>query len=538
MERLANRVILLWGWRRALLAIASGAFAALALPPVSFVAALFVSFPLLVWLMDGLSTAPGSGFLARSRSTILIGWLFGFGYFVAGLWWLGSALLVEADEYAWALPLAVLGLPAVLAIFYGLATWIAGLFWSDGFGRLTALALGFGLAEWLRSFVLTGFPWNAIGYGVMPIPLMMQTDQVIGLFGVSALAVFVAAAPALLGTRRGMLTGLALALALACAHLGYGAYRLSDAPPLGAAAEAGPSEAGDISVRIVQPVIDQAQKMDINDRVAVFQEHLDLTALPPRQGQRRPDIIIWPETSVPFILTQYRDALVRIADVLQDGQILLAGVVRTEDGPPGEPPRYYNSVYAIDSQGQILAAADKVHLTPFGEYLPFESIFNALGIGNIVNVPGGFTAGAGHALLTLPGGQTFYPLICYEAIFPDEIEPSSASVSALLNITNDAWFGNTPGPYQHFLQSRLRAVETGRSLIRGANNGISAYVDPYGRIVSKINLDDKAVLDSTLGRFPVSKWDNYTRNNNFWLIISTLLVIAIVSRLGPKLHLN
>lgn len=532
MERLANRIMLLWGIRRAALAVLAGAFAALAMPPFSFVAALFVSFTLLVWLMDGSATEPGAGFLARSRSTFSLGWLFGFGYFVAGLWWLGNALLVEADEFAWALPLAILGLPAFLALYYGLATWIAGLVWSDGFGRLAALGLGFGLAEWLRGFLLTGFPWNAIGYGVMPIPLMMQSDRIIGLFGMSALTVFVAAAPALFGTRRGMLGGLSIALLLACAHLGYGAYSLSQVPLQG------PSDGQDVSIRIVQPAIDQARKMDINDRVAVFEEHLALSSLPPKPGARRPDIIIWPETSVPFILTQYRDALVRIADVLQDGQILIAGVVRIEDAAPGQPSRYYNSIYAIDSQGQILSAADKVHLTPFGEYLPFEAFFNSLGIGNIVDMPGGFSAGTAHSLLTLPSGQSFYPLICYEAIFPDEITSAIAASSAILNITNDAWFGNTPGPYQHFQQSRLRAVETGIPLIRAANSGISAQVDPLGRIVKQIPFDQRGVMDSTVGRLSVSKWNNYGRQNNFWLIILSLALIAVISRLGLKIRLN
>ncbi len=532
MERLAQRVILLWGVRRVLVAILAGAVGALALPPVSFVAALLISFTLLVWLMDGSATAPEAGLMARWRMTFLIGWCFGFGYFVAGLWWLGNALLVDSEEFAWALPLAIFGLPAVLGVFYGLATWLAGLLWSDGFGRLAALALGFGLAEWLRSFLLTGFPWNAVGYGVMPIPLLMQSSHVIGIFGVSMLAVFVMGSPALFGTRRGMVPGLTIALCLAIAHVGYGAWRLDTASaPIQEGAQP-------LTVRIVQPVIDQARKMDINDRVGVFEEHLALTALPPKEGQRRPDVIVWPETSVPFILTQYRDALVRIGDVLQDGQILIAGVVRTEDAAPGQPPRYYNSMYAIDSQGQIIAAADKVHLTPFGEYLPFESFWNGLGITNVVDMPGGFTAGTAHTLIALPSGQTFYPLICYEAIFPEEITAAVRQASALLNITNDAWFGNTPGPYQHFLQSRLRAVETGLPLIRAANNGISAYVDSYGQIIRQIEYDQKGIIDSTLSRPAVSKWDNYSRQTNFWLIFVVLSLIAGISRSGLKFSFN
>ena len=534
MERIASKVILLWGVRRAILAILAGALGALALPPFSFIGALFVSFTLLVWLMDGAASAPGTGFFARWRSNFWLGWLFGFGYFVAGLWWLGNALLVDAEGFAWALPLAIFGLPACLAIFWGLATWLAGCLWSDGFGRLAALAVGFGLAEWLRGFLFTGFPWNTIGYGVMPIPLMMQSAGPIGIFGVSTLAVFVLSAPALLGTRRGLAGGLTLAAVLAAVHLGYGAYRLSAAPAPTADAQGEQP----LTVRIVQPVIDQARKMDNSDRVSVFEEHLALSALPPKDGARRPDVIIWPETSVPFILTQNRDGLTRIGDMLSDGQILIAGVVRAEDAVPGQPPRYYNSIYAIDSQGQIIGAVDKVHLTPFGEYLPFEDLLNSWGIGNVVEMPGGFTAGTRHALMTLPSGRSFYPLICYEAIFPDEIEPLVAGAAALLNVTNDGWFGDTPGPYQHFQQARLRAVENGIPLIRSANNGISGVVDAFGRVEQGLALNQKGVIDATLGGSPVPVWDSYGRQTHFWLIVVALFLIAGISRFGFKFRLN
>lgn len=533
MERLAGKVILLWGVRRALLAVFAGAVGALALPPFSFVAALFVSFTVLVWLMDGCATAPGSGIFVRCRSTFFLGWLFGLGYFVAGLWWLGNALLVDGDEFAWALPLAILGLPAFLAIYYGFATMLAGLLWSEGFGRLAALAVSFTAAEWLRGILLTGFPWNAIGYGVMPIPIMMQSAHAVGVLGVTACAVFVLATPALLGTRRGLATGMAVSIMLTAAHFGYGYYRLSQ-PPKEAKAGADAS----VTIRIVQPSIDQSRKMDNRERQAVFEEHLALSAQPSKPGQKRPDIIVWPETSVPFLLTENRDALSRIADVLEDGQILVAGVVRAEGGAAGQPTRYYNSIYAIDSQGQIVGAADKVHLTPFGEYLPYETLWNSLGINNIVNMPGGFTAGSARSLMTLPGGRTIYPLICYEAIFPDEITPEVEKASFVLNLTNDAWFGNTPGPYQHFLQSRLRAVETGLPLIRAANSGVSAIINPHGEIIQGLDFDQKGFLDSTLGGLSVSDWNSYTRNTNLGLIVLSLFLIAGISRLGYKIKLN
>lgn len=528
MERIADRVILVWGYKRVLLAILAGAFGVLALPPIGFFAAMFVSFTLLVWLIDGAAAAPDSGIIGRLWPSFVTGWLFGFGYFVAGLWWLGHALMIDAEEFAWALPLAIFGLPAVLAIFYGLAAALARILWSDGVGRIAALAASFGLLEWARSVLFTGFPWNAIGYGMTPVPVMMQSAHIIGIMGITALSVFVFAAPALLGTKQGAKTGISLALLLLAAHVGYGAYVLYGAPtPVAATSGKSPV------IRLVQPMIDQSAKMDSDaDRAAIFEKHLKLSAEAPKDGGRKPDIIVWPETAIPFILTDNQDALTRIADTLDDNQVLLAGAVRAEDMGPGNPPRYYNSIYVIDGRGQIIAASDKVHLVPFGEYMPFESLLSEFGIQNIVEMPGGFSAAATRQLLTLPSGLKLYPLVCYEIIFPGEMTGDIGSASAILNITNDAWFGATPGPYQHFQQARVRAVETGLPLIRDGNSGISALVSPRGEIIAGLSLNETGFIDATLDSFASPTHLPLSRETYFWLIETLLLAIAMASRFG------
>ncbi len=220
MERLAGRIILLWGWQRAFAAFAAGALLVLAQAPYDFFAVGFVSFPVLVWLLDGTTLESSGGVLRRLRPAFAVGWWFGFGYFLAGLWWIGGALLVEADEFAWALPLAVVGIPLILAFFYGLATAVARSIWSSNIGRIAALAFGFALAEWLRGFLFTGFPWNAIGYAAMPVPLLMQSDAVVGMNGMNALAVFVFAVPALLAGRRHLRFSFAVAVLLVAAGVG------------------------------------------------------------------------------------------------------------------------------------------------------------------------------------------------------------------------------------------------------------------------------------------------------------------------------
>ncbi|ATU93907.1 apolipoprotein N-acyltransferase [Phyllobacterium zundukense] len=517
MQRLAGKVILLSGWKRVALAFLMGALASFALPPYDFFAVCFISFPVLVWLIDGAVDNAGSGPVRRLLPAAMVGWWFGFGYFVFGLWWIGNALLVDAENFAWAIPFAVLGVPALLAFFYAFAAALARLFWSDGLGRVLALAFGFGMAEWLRSFVLTGFPWNAVGYAAMPVPVLMQSSIIVGLMGMNALAVIVFAMPALFADRRDLKTGLVLALILVCAHVGFGVYRLGTATV----------EAKGPQVRIVQPSIAQDLKWDANARQGIFDKFLAMTGEAPKDGKPQPQVIIWPETSVPYILTKAPEALKSIADVLKDGQVLLAGAIRMEEPSGNEDPLYYNSIYAIDSDGEITGAADKVHLVPFGEYVPLESILRKLGVSEVVELPGGFTAATTRRSLPVLDGFNALPLICYEAIFPAEMAYQGPPADAIVNVTNDAWYGDTPGPYQHFRQAQLRAVEQGLPLVRAANNGLSGVVDPYGRIIDALALDAVGVVDVTLPgkvQLPLSEDSRWYQ---FWVVIGMVLIATL-----------
>ncbi|CAN7309040.1 apolipoprotein N-acyltransferase [Mesorhizobium sp. LjNodule214] len=493
MQRLAGRIILLWGWRRALVAFLAGALAVLAQAPYDFFAVCFVSFPLLVWLLDGSTGEASDGWLRRLKPAFAIGWWFGFGYFLAGLWWIGQALLVEADSFAWALPFAVVGIPFALAFFYGFATVVARLLWSNDIGRIAALAFGFGLAEWLRDFLFTGFPWNAVGYAAMPVPLLMQSVSVTGMIGMNALAVFIFSLPALVAGRRHLRLGFGLLVLLVAAHVGFGYVRL--AMPVEPATRS-------IDVRIVQPDVDLSEKWDASVRDRIFATLLGLSAKEPEPGHAKPQLILWPETSVPFLFTERPDALTALGDMLGEGQMLIAGVVREEGGSAaGAGSRYYNSVVAINDKGEITDAVDKVHLVPFGEYLPFAGLLGRFGIEQLVAGPMNFAAGNERHPITLPDGVRALPFICYEVIFPDLVAVDATSSELIVNVTNDAWFGDTPGPYQHFRQAQIRAVENGLPLLRAANNGISAVVDPRGRIVDALAVDVRGAIDV---RVPIS----------------------------------
>ena len=526
MERIAERIMLSWGMRRALLAFAAGAFAALGLPPVSFFPVLFVSFPVLVWLIDGAAGSADASLIGRLAPAFWTGWWFGFGWFTAGLWWIGTGIPSYDPALAWAVPLALIGLPAALAIFMALGVAAARLLWSDGIGRIAALSASLGLADYLRGFLFTGFPWNPLGLPAMPVPLMMQSVEVIGYAGMSILSVFVFSAPALIGTRRGAVGGMVAALALMCVHIGYGALRLgpgmlsqTQEPPLPV-------------VRIVQPAIQQNEKFAPGEQERIFGKLLEMSMIPPTDGLRRPDYIIWPETALPFILAENPAALSRIEAMLQVGQTLVTGAVRAEEGAAGTPVRYYNTIHVIDDAGQISGGADKAHLVPFGEYLPFDSFFRGIGLRPVAEAFGGYVAADRRALLALPGGLSAVPLICYEAIFPDLAGIEGQRGSFLLNLTNDGWFSGTPGPSQHLQHARLRAVEMRTPMVRAANSGISAVIDPQGRIVSGLPDGVEGVIDVEMPAQAVSFWANEFREFNFWLLCAMMVVVAFVARTG------
>lgn len=536
-ETYAHRLLLLWGWPRRFVALAAGACSALALAPIHAAPILFLTLPVLVLLIDGAVVAGPRG-VRRLRPAAVTGWWFGFGYFFAGLYWVGIAFFAEGrSELVPLMPLAIAGLAAGLALFTALGTLIARLLWSDSPTRIFALAVGLGASEWLRGHVLTGFPWNLLGQAVAFTDVTAQGASVVGVYGLTFAGIAVFAAPAILtdeGGRRPWLRWLTVALVtiLAAADIGWGVYRLSGAAPVGQAVLT------DARIRIVQPNIDQAAKWSPEKK----QEALDKLATlsdrktdPQTLGAISFSEIVWPETALPFFLTEEPEALARIADLLSPGTILLTGAPRVEPaddlGDGGR--RYYNSLFAIDDTGAIRAAYDKVHLVPFGEYMPFEAILRRFGIGELFRGIGGFSPGPRHNLITLAGHPPFSVLICYEAIFPGEVLPDNGRPDYLVNITNDGWFGRSSGPYQHLDATRMRAIEEGLPVVRAANTGISAIIDAYGRTVASLPLGEEGVLD---GFIPSEHPKTFFQRGEaaFLLALSVFFILLSLMRNGKR----
>jgi apolipoprotein N-acyltransferase len=485
-------IILAWGWKRAIIALAAGAVSALAMAPFNAWPVLFVTFPVAVWLIDGAAAGKRRGVPAAAMA----GFWFGLGYFVPGLYWTGNAFLVDAPTFAWLMPFAVFGLPAYLALFPALGFALARLIWTRDASRVLALAVGLTVSEWLRGHVLSGFPWNAYGYALSEPLALAQTASLIGLWGMTFLSVAIFASPAVLidGSSRGRKPWIApvAALALLVAMGVYGAARLALQP----------TELTRVRLRIMQPNLQQDVKFNYAAKAEVMQKYLTLSdraSGPQSTGVRDAQILIWPESAFPFFLTREADAMAQIAELLPKGTVLMTGSVRAPDGPPGaRVSRAYNSIYLIDHDGSVLSVYDKLHLVPFGEYLPLQAWMEKLGFVQLTKVHGGFIPGARRRVMEIPQAPSALPLICYEAIFPGNLAASDDRPGWIVNLTNDGWFGNSTGPYQHLQQARLRAIEEGLPVVRAANTGISAVIDPSGRIVARLGLGIEGVLDASL----------------------------------------
>ena len=515
---LSHRVVLATGWARRAIALASGACGALAMAPVGFVPAMAVSLTVAVWLVDGAerTATARSGARRHAWPTLACafgaGWWWGFGYFAAGLYWLGAAFLVDADKTAWLMPLGVVALPAVLAVYAGLAFALARALWSPGPARVLALAFALLVTELLRGALFTGFPWNELGMALGTNLVLAQGASAVGLHGLTALSVPIFAAPATLADRdargRRSLAPTAMAALALIGLAGFGAWRLSGGPV---------GDVPGVRLRIMQPDVFGDGEFTFENKDALLANYLalsDRATAAYRTGLADVTHLIWPESPFPFILSRDPDALDAIGRVLPKDTVLVTGAARVEGSQtsPKDPPRYFNAIQVLGHDPATGAAAvgdtyDKVHLVPFGEYTPLVGLLERLGISQFVPIPGGFTPGSRHRLLRVPGLPPVVPAVCYEAIFSGALLspgglPNEGGLErgAILNVSDDGWFGRTAGPWQHLAQARLRAVEQGLPLIRAANTGVSAIIDPYGRILEELPLGTAGVLDGFLPR--------------------------------------
>lgn len=457
--------------KRLLAAFLLGILMTLSLPPIGF-------FPVL------LLCVPAFLFLARRSETklksFLTGWLFGCGYFIFGLYWVSAALFVDIEQWKWVLPLSLVAGPAVLALFYGFIPLLSHR-WKDNAAAhaLITVAAWSGI-EWLRGHILTGFPWNLAGYTWNHAPPIMQISSVTGIYGLTLLTLFWAATPSYAGHKK----LLRFSLTLFAVVVLSGALRLYLHPAV---------QNGKHTVRIVQANIPQTMKWDKDEDWRNLEKHVKLSG----ESKNPVTFVVWPETAVTSDLKLFPEIARYISMKMPEKSIGLLGSLRVTYDMHGRE-NFHNSVTALGGKGEVLGTYNKFHLVPFGEYIPFRGKLNmtplALAIANI----GDFTPGDGNKTLKIDGLPPVSPLVCYEAIFPREVVDQNDRPDWMVNVTNDGWYGKTAGPHQHFEITRVRAIEEGLPLARAANTGISAMIDPLGRVIARTELGQETYIDAIL----------------------------------------
>jgi apolipoprotein N-acyltransferase len=500
------------------LCLAAGAVSAAALPPLSWLPVLPLGLGLLYLAWAAADAAP-----RPARRRFLVGWAFGLGYFSAGLYWVAYAFLVDAARFGWMIPFALAGLGLGMGLFPAAAALAAGFLRPLPILRWAGFAAAWVILEWVRGWLLTGFPWNALGSVWAPFPAFSQAAAGIGMFGLSWLTVLAGTAPAAgamgaFGPARGLVRGCGV-LAVIVAAQGLGGWARLPAGPA-------PVQPG-VALRLVQPNIPQVLKWQPEERRENLYRQVMLSRTPGWEGRTH---VIWAETASTFPVDLPQDAFVRhlVAQAVPvNGWLILGAPRRT---PAGEPFRLWNSVVAVDAEGTLGGIYDKAHLVPFGEYVPGSGL---LPVGKLAAGRIDYSPGPGLRTLRLAATPPFSPLVCYEIIFPGAAVDAADRPAWIVNVTNDAWFGLSAGPHQHLAAAALRAVEEGLPVARAANTGISAVIDPYGRVVGRIELGSEGVLDADLpAPLPPTPFARFGNAMPLFLVSGFLMIINFLACRG------
>ena len=497
-------------WRVPLVSFLAGALLTSSFSPLSFLPGAFLAFPLMIFLLDRAKDA---------RQAFGSGWWTGFGLFSVGLTWIGHSFTQQDNVPVVLAPFAILALAGLMALYVAFMFWVSKKLWTYHPVRVLLFAAVWVLFEFARGFLFTGFPWHLVGTIWADWITVAQSASLLSIYGLSTLTVLVASAPAALIGRNIRMSNIAVGVVpfvILAIFTVWGHMRLSSAET---------KYDLSVSLRLVQANVKQGEKWRSHLIDDHFDRHMRLSRGDSDRGRAEGiKLLIWPETAVQRETFDRDGSLLRwrMSRLLEFGSYAITGAPRYESTPDGV--NYFNSLFAFNSRGQLYARYDKTHLVPFGEYLPFQGLLNALGLQQLT---GGvaFTPGMQPQTIRLPGVPPFSPLICYEIIFPGQVFDPADRPEWLLNVTNDGWFGLTNGPYQHLGLARFRAIEEGLPVVRAASTGVSAVIDGYGRTVSRLGVDRTGVLDSPLPQ--ALEVPSVSTGMKMLLVFATVLLVIL-----------
>ncbi len=502
-----NSVADLSAKKRALVAFIFGAISVMGLAP-------FFLWPLYIIAFSAFSLL--LYYSQNKKQAFWAGWSFGFGYFVFGLYWISLALHVDWAMWWWLTPFAAIALPAVLALYYGLASILTTYTKTNKLGFALGTAVIFSLFEYIRGWAFTGFPWNLPSYIWVDSPV----GQNLSWLGAYGLNIFAFLTASLLGMalvdKRYAYAPLVMLLLL----YGFGAARTHNINQ---------TFDGDKTILIVQPNIAQIEKWDKSKELQHFEKLLDLT----RNGNT--DYILWPETALTVKKSAVPALRTYLKDVVATDQILFTGVTDARSTNEEFEFFFYNSMIGINAESDIEWQYNKHHLVPFGEYVPFRKYLKFGGLAQTLSATGDFKAGPGPQSLKVDDDFSISPLICYEIIFPGRVTAQGDRPDLLVNITNDGWYLKSLGPYQHLAMARARAIETGIPVARAANTGVSALIDPYGQIVLQLALQTDGTINSSVPhKIKAPIYFRY-KEKIFWALVFALMFIMLIFKGGAGL---
>lgn len=483
----------------------AGGIADLAQAPFYIFLVLLLSFPVFFKILNTAN---------NKKQAFKIGWMFGFGYFVFGLYWIANSLLVDAEKFAWLIPFAVCGIPFGLAIYIGLMAIVYHVLakrnihyhWSN----IILFALLWVIFEILRAYLFTGFPWNLIGYTSLAMMNFAQVGAIGGVYLLSFCVIILSLMPLYYKQIR-----IALPVLLIFIYgYSYGVQHQELKRP----------DAKKAKIVIFQPNVEQSLKWDPLAAKKQFIENIDANS---KKEFKDADILLWPETGVPYYLNRQQLVAELLQRVAPDNGVLITGGLRST-GEAKEDFQVWNTLYAVTQEG-IYQQYDKIHLVPFGEFVPFRKY---LPLEKITPGSVDFTSGEKREVMRYKDGPGFLPLICYEVIFP-EFSHSQTKPDLLLNITNDGWFGDSTGPYQHLSMSQMRAIEQGVPLLRAANTGVSAVINEFGHIDHSLAYGQRGFLTADI---ELNKLDTIYSLYGNYVIFGLIIIFSAILLIYRKIY--
>ena len=497
-----------------------GLFTSFSLPPYNFLVINFITFPFLLFFL--INNCYKSKWISFK-----IGWLFGFGYFVSNLYWITNALTFE-EIFKPLIPFALIIIPLFLGIFYGFVTLICSLFnLGKNFSTVLIFATIFSVIEFIRGFILGGFPWNLIVYSWTNYLSSVQILSLIGTYSFNLISITIFLLPYLIFFKKELKFKIFIVLFLLFILISnsfYGYKKIENDEKLY-------TEFKDFKIKIVSPKISINRFFQPNNESAIIEELIELS----NPNILHNTIFVFPEGALAGVnldkLQSFKELFLK--EYSEKHKIIMGINIEKKIE---NSYKIYNSMVVLDHKLNLISQYKKIKLVPFGEFLPFENFFKKIGLKKIGYGYESFSAGNERKLISFGlNNLNFIPLICYEIIYSGKVNLTSDKTDFIINISEDGWFGDSIGPYQHFSHTIFRAIEEGKNIIRSTNNGISAYIDSNGIIISKLESTKKGVIEiNNYKKFNETLFSKFGNKIFFYILLFYVVTIFLIKRWENK----